>query len=201
MSLPKAPLSGMSVEKDRRCAGSVTAEFAIVIVFFVTIVCGVIEFARIMYMFNALQMVTQRAAALAANTDFSDAAAMNAVRQQAVFRSSPGGLVLGAPVTDAHVRIRYLSVDGGNNLHEILTAGLPACAANNRITCMQDVHGGSCVRMVRVQVCDPADTSQCVGVKYQALFSLIGISFNLPKATALVPSESLGVPPGEPPCP
>ena len=194
-------LSGM--KKDRRCAGSVTAEFAIVIVFFVMIVCGVIEFARIMYMFNALQMVTQRAAILAANADFSDSAAMSALRQQAVFRSSPGGLVLGAPVTDAYVRIRYLSLGNasGNDLVEIPTAGLPACAANNRITCMQDAHGASCIRMVRVQICDPADTSQCRGVKYQALFSLAGFSFDLPKATAVVPAESLGVAPGEPPCP
>ncbi|MEO5932399.1 MAG: TadE family protein [Duganella sp.] len=191
------------MKKGCRCAGSVTAEFAIVIVFFVMMVCGVIEFARILYMFNAMQMVTQRAATLAANADFSDAAAMSAVRQQAVFRSSPGGLVLGAPVTDAHVRIRYLSLGGasGSNLIEIPTAGLPACAANNRVTCMQDAHGASCIRMVRVQICDPADTSQCLGVKYQALFSLVGLSFDLPKATAIVPAESLGVSSGEPPCP
>ena len=184
-------------------SGSVTAEFAIVMVFFMMIVCGVIELARVMYMFNTLQMVTRRAATLAANADFSDAAAMNDVRARAVFRDSPGGLVLGAPITDAHVRIRYLSIGsaGGDAMTELPTAGLPICPANNRITCMQDPYGASCIRVVQAQICDPADTSECRGVGYQALFSIVGLSFALPKATAIATAETLGAPPGQAPCP
>lgn len=186
-----------------RYAGSVTAEFAIVMILFMLIVCGVIELARVVYMLNTLQMVTRRAATLAANVDYTDAAAMNAVRERAVFRSSPGDLVLGAPVTDAHVRIRYLSLGsaGGEDIAEIPTVGLPACPANNRITCMADPYGASCIRMVQAEICDPTDTSECKGVRYQALFSSVGLSFALPKSTSIAAAETLGAPPGQAPCP
>lgn len=186
----------------QRCVGSVTAEFAIVLIILMMIVCGVIELARAMYMFNTLQMVTRRAATLAANADFSDPAAMADVRARAVFRNSPGGLTLGAPVTDAHVRIRYLSLGstGGDDIAEIPTAGLPACPANNRITCMADPYSASCIRMVQVEICDPAEASECRGVSYQALFSSVGLSFALPKSTSIAAAETLGAPPGQAPC-
>lgn len=187
----------------QRSVGSVTAEFAIVMILFMMIVCGVIELARVMYMFNTLQIVSLRAATLAANADFSDGAAMNDVRARAVFRTAPGGLILGAPVTDAHVRIRYLSLGsaGGDAMAEISTVGLPACPVNNRITCMADPYSSSCIRMVQAEICDPADASECKGVLYQPLFSLVGLSFALPKATVIVSAETLGALPGEAPCP
>nr|WP_315392469.1 TadE/TadG family type IV pilus assembly protein [uncultured Duganella sp.] len=189
-------------KKCRRSAGVVTAEFAIIMIFFITIICGVIEFARVMYMLNTVQMVTRRAAALAANADLSSGAAMSAVRQQSVFRNSPGSLVLGAPVTDAYVRIRYLSIDDVNgSVAEIPLVDLPACPANNRANCMRNPYSATCVRLVRAQICDPAVANECRGVKYQALFSLVGLSFDLPKATAISNVETLGAPPGEQPCP
>lgn len=187
---------------DRR-AGSVTAEFAIVLSVFLMIVCGVIELARIMYMFNTLQVVTQRAASAAAKADFSDAAAMDGVRQQAIFRGSPGTLAIGAPVTDQHVRIDYLSLSaaGGTAVDEIAAAALPSCPANNRVNCMRDPYGDSCIRLVRARICDPASPGVCNNVRYQALFSFVGMSFNLPRATAVASVETLGAPPGQAPCP
>ncbi|HEX8404002.1 MAG TPA: TadE family protein [Duganella sp.] len=187
----------------RASAGAVTAEFAMVVIVFLVIVCGVLELARVMYMFNTLQMVTQRAAALAANADFSNAAAMNAVRQSAVFRNSPGMLAMGTPVTDAHVRIDYLSLGaaGGTAMAPITTAALPACPANNRVTCMRDPYDASCVRLVRVRICDPAQAGECRNVRYQALFSFVGMPLTLPRATAIATAETLGAPPGQAPCP
>ncbi len=187
----------------RRCAGAVTAEFAIVVTLFLLLVCSVIELARVMYMFNTLQVVTQRAAAAAAKADFTSAAAMGAVRQRAVFRGSAGVLAIGAPVTDEHVRIDYLSLSdaGGAGMAAIPAASLPACPANNRVTCMQDPYGASCIRLVRARICDPADAGECRSVPYQALFSFVGVAFNLPKATAIATAETLGAPPGQAPCP
>ena len=187
----------------RSRAGAVTAEFAIVITLFLAVVCGVVEIARLLYIFNTLQVVTQRAAAAAANADFSDAAAMAGVRQRAIFRGSAGTLSIGAPVTDDHVRIDYLSLSdaGGAAINEIPAASLPSCPANNRVSCMQNPYGPSCIRMVRARICDPADTGQCAGVAYQPLFSFIAIPIGLPRAPAVSTVETLGAPPGQAPCP
>lgn len=189
---------------DRRGAGAgaVTAEFALVLMIFLTVVCAVLELARVMYMFNTLQMVTSRAAALAANADFSNAAAMNAVRQRAVFRTSPGMLAIGAPVTDAHVRIDYLSLaPSGTAMTPIAATSLPTCAANNRPICMRDPYDASCVRLVRARICDPAVAGECRNVAYQALFSFINLPIMLPRAMVITPAETLGAPPGQAPCP
>jgi hypothetical protein len=156
-----------------------------------------------LYMFNTLQAVTQRAAAAAANADFTNPAAMAGVRQRAIFRDAAGMLTLGAPVTDAHVRIDYLSLaDAGTiAITEIPAASLPACPANNRVTCMQNPYGPSCIRLVRARICDPADTAQCGRVAYQPLFSFIAIPLSLPSAPAIKTAETLGAPPGQAPCP
>lgn len=184
------------------CAGAFTAEFAFVVILFLMIVGAAFELARVLYMFNTLQMVTQRAATLAANADFSNSADMNKVRQRAVFRDSPGLLAAGAPVTDAYVRIDYLSLSGaGATMAALPSTSLPACAANNRVTCMRDPYNASCVRLVRARICDPADTAQCRSVPYQVLFPFLGMPINLPKATAIVNAETLGAPPGHAPCP
>lgn len=187
----------------RRRAGAVTAEFAIVVTLFLAIVCGVVEIARLLYIFNTLQVVTQRAAAAAANADFSDAAAMRGVRQRAIFRASAGTLTLGAPVTDDHIRIDYLALAdaGGAAVNEIPAASLPSCPANNRVACMQNPYGPSCIRLVRARICDPADTGQCARVAYQPMFSFIAIPISLPRAAAVMTVETLGAPPGQAPCP
>ena len=187
----------------RAGAGAVTAEFAIVITLFLAIVCGVVEIARLLYVFNTLQVVTHRAAAAAANADFSDAAAMDGVRQRAIFRASAGTLTLGAPVTDDHIRIDYLSLAeaAADPITEIPAALLPSCPANNRVNCLRNPYGPSCIRLVRARVCDPADTSQCRRVAYQPLFSFIPISLSLPRAPAVTPAETLGAAPGQAPCP
>jgi hypothetical protein len=186
----------------RACGGAFTAEFALAVVVFLMVVCAVLELARVMYMFNTLQMVTHRAAALAANADFSKTGVMDAVRQRAIFRTSPGMLAMGAPVTDAHVRIEYLSLAGaGTTMRPIAAADLPACPANNRIVCMRNPYAASCIRLVQVQICDPAQSGECRNVGYKALFSFVGVPINLPKATAIVNAETLGALPGQAPCP
>jgi hypothetical protein len=193
-----------SRKSNRRAqAGSTVAEFAIALLILLMFVCAVLELARLMYLYNTLQVVTQRAAALAANVGFRDAAALDGVRRQAVFRDSAGGLILGAPVTDAHVRIDYLSLSGpgGAMMTAIPEASLPSCPANNRVACMADPYGAGCIRLVRARICDPAPAGACNSVRYQPLFSFIGLQLNLPKATAITSAETLGAPPGEAPCP
>jgi len=183
--------------------GVVAVEFSLVLMLFLLVAFGVLELARVLYLYNTLQMVTQRAASLAAVTDFHDAAAMSVVRQKAVLRTAPGTLAFGDPVSDAHVRIDYLSLSDGGTLAmtPIPAAALPYCPVNNRINCMKDPYGASCIRLVRAQICDPAVTDSCVNVRYQGLFSLVSLPIMLPKATAIVGAETLGAMPGDAPCP
>jgi len=189
--------------QTRAQAGVVAVEFSLVLMLFLLLAFGVLELARVLYLYNTLQMVTQRAASLAAVTDFHDAAAMNAVRQNAVLRTTPGTLAFGEPVSDAHVRIDYLSLSdtGTITLAPIATASLPSCPVNNRINCTRDPYGGSCIRLVRAQICDPAVTDSCANVRYQGLFSLVSLPIGLPKSTAIVSAETLGAKPGDTPCP
>ena len=184
-------------------AGSTVAEFAVALLILIMFVCAVLELARLMYLYNTLQVVTQRAAALAANVDFKDAAALDGVRQKSIFRDAAGGLILGAPVTDAHVRIDYMSLSGpaAAMMTTIPSASLPTCAANNRVACMADPYSAGCIRLVRARICDPAVAGVCNRVPYQALFAFPGLSVALPRATSIVSAETLGAPPGKAPCP
>jgi hypothetical protein len=183
--------------------GVVAVEFSLVLLLFVLVAFGVLELARVLYLYNTLQMVTQRAASAAAVTDYRNAAAMNTLRQRAVLRTTPGTLAFGEPVSDAHVRIDYLSLsDAGTvTMTPIPAASLPSCPVNNRINCMKDPYGASCIRLVRAQICDPAVTDSCVNVRYQGLFSLVSLPVSLPRSTAIVSAETLGAVPGDAPCP
>lgn len=181
----------------------VTAEFSLVLVVFLMFACALLELARVMYLFNTLPMVAQRAALQAARTDFSNGTALQAVRQQAVFRDRPGMLLLGEPVSDDHVRITYLSLSGpeASMMTPIAAGALPACPVNNRIACLKDPYGASCIRLVKVQICDPAITGTCEQIAYRSVFSPLALRFKLPLATAITPAETLGAMPGDPPCP
>jgi Flp pilus assembly protein TadG len=184
--------------------GAFAVEFAVVILVFFTFMFGVIEMARIMYMWNTLQEVTRRAASVAASTDFSDVSAMNLVRQQSIFRSSPGTLVAGNPVTDAHIRIDYMALGRDSNgtmtLNAIPPGTLPSSPARNQVVCMDDPNSASCIRFVRVRVCAPgSDADVCDSVEYVPMLPLIPLSsLTLPPSTTIVRAETLGYEPGQP---
>ena len=191
------PASGASRVLQRQ-QGVAAVELAVVLVIFLTLVFGVIEFARAMYICNALQEVTRRAAALATSTDFSDGAAMQRVRERAVFRTSPGYLMFGEPITDANVNIDYLAITrSGTSLvtTPIPSGSLPASPARNLQVCMSDPYDAGCIRLVRVRIC-AAGGPQCNPVPYQTIVSLIRIPFSLPFATTITNAETLGWPAG-----
>jgi hypothetical protein len=95
--------------------------------------------------------ITRRAARGAAVTDFSNAAALQAVRTHAVLRAAPGVLPLGGGISDAYVRIDYLSQAGGAALAAVPVTVMPACPQRNRINCLNDPNGASCIRFVRAR--------------------------------------------------
>ncbi|MYM76039.1 pilus assembly protein [Duganella sp. FT109W] len=187
-----------------RQRGATAAEFALCAVVFFSALFFIIEMARALYLLHTLQEATRRAAAAAAVSDFSDPAVMAHIRQAAVLRDTAGTLLMGEPVTDAHIRIDYLSLtraaSGSMSMTEMPAASLPACPARARIQCAANPYGASCIRFVRVRVCAP-DGADCGKVNYQPLFPLTGLSFPLPQAITIAKAEALGFQPGSALCP
>jgi hypothetical protein len=197
-----------SHRSSRRPAGSqsgvAAVEFALLSLVFFTIVFGVIEVARLLFLFNTLQEVTRRAAAGAVRVYPKDAAAFNKVRQDAIFRSSDGELVLGSPITEQNVRIEYLALlrdnTGKLSFSKIPDGDLPSCAAQNRSICMGNPNADNCIRFVRVSICDASITAECRPVKSRMIVPLISMPVPLHKATTIATAESLGYVAGMAPC-
>jgi len=187
---------------SRKEKGATAVELALTLPVFFIFVFGIIELARAMYICNTLQEVTRQAAALAVHTDFSDAAAMQRVREKAVFRDSPGLLAFADPVTDEYVKIDYLYIPPTGNAPQPITGALPANPAANLQTCTKNPYDSSCIRLVRVRICVPGgDRNSCAPVPYKTLTSYMGLPFELPISTTIAQVETLGLPPGVPlPC-
>jgi Flp pilus assembly protein TadG len=182
--------------------GVAAVEFALVAIVFFTLLFGIIEFARAMYIFNTLQEVTRRAAAAAVNTNFKDSSALDEVRWRAVFRTNAGGLTFADPITDKNVRIDYLSITNNSSdltMTPISTAALPSSPERNRLVCAANSNDSQCVRLVRVRVCMPGEGDTCDPVPYQTWFSLIDLPVNMPTSTTIMTAETLGFRPGTAP--
>jgi hypothetical protein len=189
-----------------RQTGAALVEFALISFVLFAVLFAVLEVAHAIYLWNTLQEVTRRAASAATATDFSDQGAMDRVRQGAIFRTSSGTLLLGKPVTDAHVRIDYLSLArDGNGVLTLTPLGaglLPACPARNMLNCTADPYGNNCIRFVRVRICAAdGDASTCNAVPYSPFTLFPGFTMSLPTATAIVKAGALGYQAGDAMCP
>jgi Flp pilus assembly protein TadG len=182
---------------QRRQRGATAVEFSLISILFFTVLFGVIEFARLMFVVNTLAEVTRRAASTAASVDFSNGATMNQVQWQAIFRSSPGGMAVMNELTDQSVRIDYMAVirnsDGTFNMTPIAAGSLPLSPADNRRTCLVDPNGSSCIRVVRARVCDPISADQCEPMRFKPLLPFVGISIALPTSPTLIKARSFGL--------
>lgn len=182
-------------------AGGAAVEFSVVAILFFTVVFATLELARVEFLLNTLEEVTRRAAAAAANADYTDTAAIHKIQADAVFRNSAGPLPLGDPVTADHIKIDYLSVSKATWDFNHMSK-LPACPAGNRSNCMTDPTGDSCIRFVRARVCASMDDGgNCAQLPYQMVFPFLDLSgMKLPSAETIVPAGSLGATAGAIPC-
>lgn len=178
-------------------------EFALIALAYFMLLFGIIELARIMYMYNTLAQATRIAATAAANIDFNNAAALDRTRLQAVFRTTPGTLAVGDPVTDQNIRIDYLYLarqgNGSLAMTPIPAGSLPACPSRNRHNCLVDPYSSTCIRLVRARVCT-GNANSCDAVQYEPLFKLLPFHFSLPTSPTIVTAESLGYSPGDALC-
>jgi Flp pilus assembly protein TadG len=205
MSADNPPLRPARRHK-RAQAGATAIEFALLATIFFTLVFGIIEVARLMYVYNTLQVVTRRVAQGAANIYPLDTGKIDSLKRAAIFRDTPGELILAPPVTDRHIRIDYLALtrtgnSGALTMSPIDTASLPANAAQHRQLCMNTPNAANCVRLIQVRICDTGDSDECVAVESKMLLPMIDLRVPLHKATAIATAESLGYVAGTSPCP
>ena len=193
----------IDLHRGRRRQGGVFAvEFAMLALLFFLFLFAMLELARAVYVWNMVHEITRRAARGAAVTDFSDAGALQAVRTHAVLRATPGALPLGGGISDAYVRIDYLSqAASGAALAAVPVTVMPGCPQRNRINCLNDPNGASCIRFVRARLCVPGDGGRCESVPYRPILPLLGVMFpsgagavRLPSGATVAVAESLGYP-------
>jgi len=188
----------LSVQRAGRLSktqrGGAAVEFALLVVIFLTLVFGILEIARLIYMLNALQEVTRRAGMLAANSNF-DASTLNTIRSAALFSDGKGNLMFGAPVTADHLKIDYLSISGDPKSGVVTPqpiSSLPASPAQNYANCLANPYDSGCIRLVRVRVCQPGG-DDCTPVPYEMQFPFIDLSaLKLPRSETIVPANTLG---------
>lgn len=177
--------------------GLVTIELALVLGTFLLLVLGTIEVARVMYVLNTVQDVTRVAARAAAVTDFTNNAALDAIRARALLNSGNGTLPLVPELGVANVHIEYL---GQSASGAVTTIAMPPSPAQNVVNCALNPHAGSCIRLVRASICGAIGPGgACTPLTYQPMFGIVPgfASLSLPPSATLVKAESLGHTPGE----
>jgi hypothetical protein len=179
--------------RPRSQRGAAAVEFALGAMLFFTFVFGVIELARALYVYSTMVEVTRRAARVAASVDFSNAAALDDVRYNAMFGNVPGGMPLRGNLRDRHLAIDYL-----NGALERVDP-LPACPAQNIINCNLDPEGASCIRFVRVRLCAEGGGAFCSRVNYEPIIGanfFPGAPLYFPTFATVTPVATLGHLPG-----
>lgn len=172
--------------------GVAAVEFALVAIPFFLLLFGVIEFGRLLYLWNTVQEVTRNAARQAVVTDFNDTA-IKAIQCSAVFRptgTEPANCLLPAAseITGANVKIHYLKADGGE-------VTKPSSPGDNIAACLTG-DTNNCIRFVEVCVSSTADMCPGQPVRYAPMANLFSfLAINIPVSTVRMPAESLGFQP------
>jgi hypothetical protein len=173
--------------------GATIVEFAFASSIFFSLMFGAIEFARLMFVWNSLQEVTRRAARAATVTDFTDGAALDALKTAAVFADATHpSLIFGTDISADRLRISYLNRD----LAEV--SPLPPSPNANVATCAAAPGAAGCIRFVRVQLCANAGAATCEPAHYEPVVPVFP-NVSMPLFPVIMPAQSLGCTP--PKCP
>lgn len=153
--------------------GAAAVEFALIALVFLTLLFGMIECARLMYVYNSLQEVTRRAARAAVVAWVTE---KDAIKTYALFNSAslPGG----AEISTASVDIVYLNAKGQP------ADPLPADAGDNLSACGDATREDSCIYAVQVSI---------GAVKYSPMISLFSfLNVTVPTSSVTMHAESMG---------
>lgn len=148
----------------RRESGAIAVEVGLTIVLFLMFALGTIEVARIMFLWNTLASVTQRAALVVATS--APAADHSSTLDPIAFD--------GVPLSDPRIDGSFLRVEYLNRNRAAIAT--PTSAADNIRNCMANpLDTVGCARYVRVQLCQPGSTGACEPVPFRPLFPLAGM--------------------------
>lgn len=187
---PSDPLTHRS-----RQSGVAAVEFALIAIPFFVLLIGAIEVGRLMYLWNTVQEVTRNAARLAVVTDFRDAAAVAAIKRQALFGSVNGSLPAGGEISTLNVVIRYLDASGN------VPTSLPDSPADNLSACQDAGRVDECIRYVEVCI---STGSTCAPQELVSFAPMTGLfsgnreegadftALKIPLSGVRMPAESLG---------
>jgi hypothetical protein len=171
--------------------GGAAVEFALLAIIIFVFIFGTIEIARMFYVWSTMTQVTNRAARSVA---IASKAAAPATLWRAMYLPAAGKtLLLGGGIGEGHLRVDYLKYDAAT---PVAFDKVPACLALNTANCLDDPHGDSCVRFVRVRLCVP-DSDPCGRVPYEPMVGLPGINqlrVSMPMFTAIAPLGTMGQP-------
>ena len=177
--------------------GAATVEFALLAIVFFMVLLGIMEFGRLMYVWNTTQEVTRHAAREAVVRDFTSQT--GAIKRESIFQGGTSGTVnlpAGVEITNATVRLVYLAVDAGGNRVAITAGNMPADPADNISACNDAGRMfTSCIRFV--QACIAVDDTCVSSIPYQPMILLlanlgINLAIDIPASTVVMPAESLG---------
>ena len=197
--------SGYMKPSSSQQRGVGAVEFALIAIPFFLILFGVMEFARLLFIWNTVQEVTRNAARLAVVTDFSDETAKTALRKAALFNST--SLPAAGEITDSMIVIDYLNETGA------LTSPLPDDPTDNLAACLDPDRAASCIRTVEVCISvAPTGGSanepppRCATnnlISFSPMLGLFGAGqsdgllsgIRIPLSSVQMPAESLGFTP------
>jgi hypothetical protein len=155
-----------------RQRGAAAVEFALVSLLFFTLLFGILEFGRMLYLYNTVQEVTRRAAreAVVRWVDETDAIKTLAL--------SVSALPAAPELTAANITIRYLNKSGA----EVTLP--PTDPGDNLSACGDNTRTASCIDSVRVSIDN---------VSYTPMVSLFGfLNIAVPASVVVMHAESLG---------
>lgn len=170
--------------------GVAVVEFALIVPIFFLLLFAAMELGRLLYLWNTVQEVTRHAARQAVVTDFTDTAAIDAIKRSAVFRTDDGNLPASSEITSDRVRIRWLNPSGNE------VTNLPDSPADNVAACLDAKRSAQCIRFVEVCVSTGTTCEAEYSVPFVPMipqFSYLGV-LKIPMSTVRMPAESLELP-------
>jgi hypothetical protein len=183
-----------TLSQSARQHGIAAVEFALTCVILFSFLFGIMEVARLTFVWNSLTQATSYTARTAATTAFSSSQ-LDTLRQQAIFvvnASDP--MPMTDNITYKNLQVVYLDA----NQNPVSQSQMPSCQAENLTNCAADPGGTSCVRFVRVRVCQAGSVgNSCIPVPYHpwvSMSAMAGLNINLPWFTAIVPLEATTIP-------
>ena len=182
--------------------GVAAVEFALIAIPFFLLLLGAMEFGRLLYLWNTAQEVTRNAARQAVVTDFTDSAAITAIKRSAVFRVTDGTLPASSEISDTNVIIRYLAIKANGDV--AFVTKMPSSPGDNIAACLAADRLDECIRYVEVCLSTGTTCSPAQSIPFKPMIGLFSGSdpnspdlsgIRIPLSTVRMPAESLGFDP------